>query len=25
VGTTVIDASEGELELIREGLGIELL
>lgn len=25
VGTTVIDASEGELELLREGLGIELL
>jgi tRNA threonylcarbamoyl adenosine modification protein (Sua5/YciO/YrdC/YwlC family) len=25
VGTTVIDASEGELELIREGLGIALL
>ena len=25
VGTTVIDASEGEIELIREGLGIELL
>ncbi|MGB1037930.1 MAG: L-threonylcarbamoyladenylate synthase [Bacteroidia bacterium] len=25
VGTTVIDASEGELELVREGLGAELL
>lgn len=24
-GTTVIDASKGELELIREGLGVELL
>ncbi|MFT7100129.1 MAG: tRNA threonylcarbamoyl adenosine modification protein (Sua5/YciO/YrdC/YwlC family) [Bacteroidia bacterium] len=25
IGTTVIDASEGELELVREGLGIEKL
>ena len=25
IGTTVIDASEGELELVREGLGAELI
>jgi tRNA threonylcarbamoyl adenosine modification protein (Sua5/YciO/YrdC/YwlC family) len=25
IGTTVLDASEGELELVREGLGAELL